>query len=141
MLTNSSHASSCHGIFRALYVPDVAISALALLETQRDVRGGKVPETPRQRERPGSPGDFRTAPSKKIPTISYSPCFFPLTSTLLFGLFGSALHRNICFLSPVSHPRPPLFSPCPRVVSATSILAAVLQKFVEGLRQWSSACS
>lgn len=47
---------------------------------------------------------------KKIPTISYSPCFFPLTSTLLFG---SALHRNICFLSPVSHPRPPLFSPRP----------------------------
>lgn len=74
---------------------------------------------------------------KKIQTISYSPCFFPLTSTLLFG---SALHRNICFLSPVSHPRPSLFSPCLQIVSAASILPAVPQKFVERLRQRSSTC-
>lgn len=128
LLTNSSHASCCHGIFQLPYIPGVALSAPA----QRDVWGGKVHETSQQRERIGSQGDFRAAPSKKIQTISYFACLFALASTLVFG---STHHCNICFLSPVSHPHPPLLSPHPRAADPSSCVAETCGKVAAAERR------
>lgn len=94
--------SCCRGIFRLPYVPDVAISAPALLDTQRDVRRGKVHETSQQRERIGSRGDFRAALSKKIQTISYFLCLFPHASTLLFGSIATSAFF-LPFHTPILH--------------------------------------
>lgn len=51
----------------------------------------------------GFPRGFQEPSVKKSEPFPI-PCFFPLT----FSPSGSTLHHNICFLSPVSQPHPPL---------------------------------
>lgn len=76
MLTNSSHASSCHGIFRALYVPDVAISALALLETQRG-GGGRFPRRLGSAREAWKSGGFPHGSVQKNPYHFLLPMLLP----------------------------------------------------------------